>query len=511
MNSNKLLILLVTLLFFFGSCQDENHPLNKDVQTGEISFSPEELRLLAEMENGSPKITEAEAMNKAIEIANSFSGLTKSGRAKTVKNSLALTIPKADGTKSSGEATDTVAYIFNFEDNGGFAIVSADIRVPDQILAYTESGELGTYTDNPGLGLFLENAETYIAQSIEKAEAWKDSLTQEILSKLSVEDLENMLKAGRGTGSSDRGSYGTETITRSIGPWETEGIVTPLSVVEWNQTDEPYNRYTKAKGCSGSALHTGCVSVAAAQIMAFWKYPASIDGYSMNWTEMTKYTDKNSYSRNYMFNYRWIGKIQDPDDKTPSTVKNNVARLLERIGSHVGMEYGCEASSADSDDAVNWLKALGFRGGEKSDYDFQRVKNSLGGRRIVYASGKSKKIKHKVLGVTIYTTYKGGHAWNYDGYLQQKQKMETIVVLKSTGQPAGRGTQPVISYTYRDLVHVNWGWGGSQNGYYASGVFDANQTPAASSGTKSSAEEDEEEGTAHNYQYNLSIYTNLRI
>lgn len=509
MKVNRFLVAFATLLFFFGSCKDEDSPVNKDVATEEITFSPEELRLLAEMENGSPKITEAEAMNKAIEIASSFSGLTKSGRAKTVKNSLVLTIPKADGTKSSGEVADTVAYVFNFENEEGFAIVSADIRVPDQILAYTESGELGTYTDNPGLGLFLENAETYIAQSIEKAEAWKDSLTQEILSKLSGEELENILKAGRGDGSGDRGSYGTETVTRSIGPWETESIIAPLSVVEWSQTDEPYNRYTKPKGCSGNAPHTGCVSVATAQIMAFWKYPSSIDGYSMNWTEMTKYTDKNSYSRNYMFNYRWIGKIQDPDDKTPSTIKNNVARLLERIGSHVDMEYKCEASSADSDDAVNWLKSLGFAGGEKSGYDFQRVKNSLSSRRIVYANGYSSQIKHKFLGITIYTTYKGGHAWNYDGYLQQKQKMETIVVLKSTGQPAGRGTQPVISYTYRDLVHVNWGWGGYNNGYYASGVFDANQDPVTSSSTKSSTEE-EEEGTAHNYQYNLNVYTNLR-
>ncbi|HMM02754.1 MULTISPECIES: C10 family peptidase [unclassified Dysgonomonas] len=503
MKVNRFLVAFATLLFFFGSCKDEDSPVNKDVATEEITFSPEELRLLAEMENGSPKITEAEAMNKAIEIANSFSGLTKSGRAKTVKNSLALTIPKANGTKSSGEVADTVAYVFNFENEEGFAIVSADIRVPDQILAYTESGELGTYTDNPGLGLFLENAETYIAQSIEKAEAWKDSLTQEILSKLSVEELENILKAGRGDGSGDRGSYGTETVTRSIGPWESVSIVAPLLVVEWNQgngNSDLYNKYTKSKGCNGNAPCVGCVAVATAQIMAYWGYPTSIDGYSMNWTEMTKYT--HDYGRRILFYNKWRGYLSEADE----AVKDNVARLMERIGVHVGMSYGCETSGANSDDAINWLKSLGFEGGEKSGYDFYRVKSSLDFRRIAYAEGYSLKVKNKLLGlITTSTTYKEGHAWNYDGYVQQKQRMETIVVSKSTGAIA-RGTQPVISYIYRDLVHVNWGWGGDKNGYYASGVFDATQDPVAFSDTKSSAEE----GTTNNFQYLLSTYTNLR-
>ena len=503
MKFNPFLVAFATLLFFFGSCKDEDSPVNEDVPAKEeVSFSPEELSLLTEISNGSPKITEAEAMNKALEIANSFSGLTKSGKTKTIKNSLALTIPKTDGTKSSGEVADTVAYVFNFEDEGGFAIVSADIRVPDQILAYTESGELGTYTDNPGLGLFLENAETYIAQSIEKAEAWKDSLTQEILSKLSVEELEDMLKAGRGDSSGDRGSYGTETITRNIGPWESVSIVAPLLVVEWNQgngNSDLYNKYTKSKGCNGNAPCVGCVAVATAQIMAYWGYPTSIDGYSMNWTEMTKYT--HDYGRRILFYNKWTGYLSE----APETVKDNVARLMERIGAHVGMSYGCETSGADSDNAINWLKSLGFEGGEKSGYDFYRVKSSLDFRRIVYAEGYSLKVKNKFLGITTSTTYKEGHAWNYDGYVQQKQKMETVVVSKSTGAIA-RGTQPVISYIYRDLVHVNWGWGGYQNGYYASGVFDATQDPVAFSDTKSSTKE----GTTNNFQYLLSTYTNLR-
>jgi hypothetical protein len=65
--------------------------------------------------------------------------------------------------------------------------------------------------------------------------------------------------------------------------------------------------------------------------------------------------------------------------------------------------------------------------------------------------------------------------------------------------------QTSIGYNYQDLVHVNWGWGGSSNGYYTSGAFDSNKSPI-SSGTKSTSDE----GTSGNYQYNLEIFTNLR-
>lgn len=504
MKFNPFLVAFATLLFFFGSCKDEDSPVNEDVPAEEeVSFSPEELSLLTEISNGSPKITEAEAMNKALEIANSFSGLTKSGKTKTIKNSLALTIPKTDGTKSSGEVADTVAYVFNFEDNGGYAIAASDIRVPEQILAYTESGELGTYTDNPGLALFLENAETYIAQSIEKAEAQKDSLAQEILKKLNLlaDSTQNNTKAFL---ANILGSLNINTTTTTYYPWERVNMVAPLSVVEWNQTGNPYNKFTKSKGCNGNAPHTGCVAVATAQIMAYWGHPTFIDEHYMFWTDIAKYTDRYSYkNRNSMFNNKWIRSIQD--DYTSTIIQDNVARLMERIGSHVGMSYGCDASSANSDNAINWLKSLGYAGGEKSGYDFYRVKSSLDFRRIVYAEGYSLKEKNKFLGITTSTTYKKGHTWNYDGYMQQRQLIFQRTVTTRNGSVIMITDSE--SYNYRDLVHVNWGWGGEDNGYYVSGAFNKNNGATASSGTKSLKAQ---EGQDKNYQYNLSIFTNLR-
>jgi Peptidase C10 family. len=508
MKIKKILIVMMTALLSLGSCQNENDlTVDDGKQTEGIYFSPEEFRLLTEVANKTSKITEEEAMSKALDAMNSISTtFTKSGRTRTVKNSQALTISKNIGTKSSGESfiPDTVAYIFNFDNEEGYIIVAADERVPEKILACVEEGSLGSETDNPGLAIFLERAEDYITESIEKAEAKKDSLAREILYKLIAESPELADEIStKAIKMEDPTIYDLYNIDTSVSYTTTEwssASLAPLTAVEWNQP-APYNKFTKAKGCNGNAPNTGCVAVATAQILAYWKYPSSIDGYNMNWTEMTRYTS--DFNRNNLFNYRWTGSVFSSN--TPTDVVDNIARLMERIGDHVDMDYGCSGSSANSDKAVDWLQKIGFSGGEKSNYDFSRVKSSLDSKRIVYGRGYSTRVDEKFLGITYNTYYKGGHAWNYDGYIQKTQKVERTVTVRdwSKGKIISQSTS--VEYTYRDLVHVNWGWGGNHNGYYLSGVFDANGDRMPS-GTRSSSDY----GTDYNYQYKLEIYTNLR-
>ena len=509
MKKLKILIVLATFSLFWISCQNENEL--DSMKTREITFSPEEIRLLSEIANNTPKVSEEEAMNRALGAVNSLFTFTKSGKARTIKNSNALTTPKVVSTKSLEEesASDTVAYIFNFEGDEGFAIVAADERVPEQIIACMESGNFDLGADNPGLAIFLERVEDYIVQSIEKAEAYRDSLAQEIFLKLVAEnpelaDTTTKIAKPNDTplpSSSDSdplaGTY-TEVLNSRTFEWTTVSSVAPLTVVEWNQTD-PYNRFTRVKGRNGDAPYTGCVAVATAQIMAYWKYPSSIDGYAMNWTEMCRYTS--DIFRNHMFNNQWVGSVTDLN--APTTAVDNIARLMERIGAHVGMKYESDGSDADSDNAIKWLKQIGFSGGEKSNYNFNLIKSSLNAKRIVYGRGYSSILKKKFLGLTLYTE-KRGHAWNYDGYICQSQRTDrTIVVIDRKTNKVLTSTSSTI-YNYQDMVHVNWGWGGDYNGYYMSEVFNTNN-PAISSLTRSN-----DAGQTGLYQYDLEIYTNLR-
>lgn len=515
--------LLIPLLFLLASCTDDNFEEEKQP----VSFTAEESRVIEELARKIPKLTEIEAMQYALDAASCISPssvLTKANT-KTIKNSLPLSISRNISTRSS-TLPDTVAYIFNFDNNEGFAIVAADIRVPDKLLAYVETGSLELETDNPGLAIFLDRAEEYIKQSLEKAEAEKDSIFQVILDKLIIDspELAESIKTrngdfpppkgggllgpdGKPIGGPDPDGEGGPIIDPRPGDddiyclaeisyhdWQNAQVIGPLTAVEWNQR-APYNTLLQQPRCDNNELPpVGCVAVAVAQIMAHWKYPQEIKPYFFNWNEMVRYTG--DFERNNRFGNKWVNSVI----RAPAPVRNNIAQLMERIGFNVGIEYDCDASSGNSDKAVSWMQRMGFLGGEKSDYDINKIRSSLLNNSIVYARGSSK--KNKFLGITIY--YSGGHAWNYDGLMEQKRQKDVRYIW------INRRTDKVIRessatfYEYRNLVHCNWGWDGISNGYYHSGVFDTNSTPPLPSGTRNS------EGTSGHYQYDLEIYTNLR-
>ncbi|MCI2107743.1 MAG: C10 family peptidase [Bacteroidales bacterium] len=61
------------------------------------------------------------------------------------------------------------------------------------------------------------------------------------------------------------------------------------------------------------------------------------------------------------------------------------------------------------------------------------------------------------------------HAWNIDGY-----KLKTVTTLENrySGVTNELLSSKVKSVKTTCMVHCNFGWGGSFNGYFASGVFD---------------------------------------
>jgi hypothetical protein len=62
-----------------------------------------------------------------------------------------------------------------------------------------------------------------------------------------------------------------------------------------------------------------------------------------------------------------------------------------------------------------------------------------------------------------------GHAWVVDGYIDRSRTIRKVKT--STGA--------VVSSTVENevLVHCNWGWHGTCNGYYVSGIFNTKNAP----------------------------------
>jgi hypothetical protein len=234
--------LSVTMLLASVACSNEEN-LNDGqlAATNEVQLTDAEWDVLYRMRNENNKVGIEEATRFANDVIGFLDGesTVKSGAARSISSIGALVstdmqsvaLKSSDGTNV--EIPDTVAYVFNFGDEDGYALVSADTRIEDPILAYTESGSLSDTVNNPGLILFLEGTEDYILSSIASAEKKRDSLISSIVAKLDVEQ-ESDTKATTTVSYSNLLQY-TIKVTTIAEDWTTTSHVYPLSPVEWGQ------------------------------------------------------------------------------------------------------------------------------------------------------------------------------------------------------------------------------------------------------------------------------------
>ena len=328
--------------------------------------------------------------------------------------------------RSASASGDTLVYVFNFEDNRGFAIVAADDRIPTQLLAYVDEGVLENEVDNSGLQFALEQMQNYVEFSIEKFEATKDSM-------LAISEKNSYVVDGK---SAETRAIYTGTAYQLL----SESRIGPLLEVTWSQ-GYPYNMHVD-KICTTGKAPVGCVATATAQIMSYWKYPSMLNQYAMNWDSMSSEPEPMTYSN-----------------------QENVARLMREVGREVGMEYGCDGSGAETSDAYNLLGRLGYKKAFSKSFNSSDVRNAIELRRPILVDGfRVKRTTGKLWWKT--THYEKGHAWVIDGCIVLHYKQENYRINTSTGEYTS-----TFSYYDENYFHNNWGYSGEGNGYFAAGCF----------------------------------------
>ena len=199
----------------------------------------------------------------------------------------------------------------------------------------------------------------------------------------------------------------------------------PLITTKWHQGCL-YNSLCppiESQPCGHAEV--GCVAVAMGQIMNYWKYPNT--GYGSH-----SYNGGISADFGHT-EYRWSLM---PDTLTAASSDeeiNAVATLLFHCGVSVDMSYAANGSGAHSSDVIDALRQYFFYSNhmhrEKRVADNEAwltmLRNSIGQHRPVLYSGNGT----------------AGHAFVCDGYDDN------------------------------GLLHFNWGWGGSCDGYFALGDF----------------------------------------
>ncbi|MFT3910082.1 MAG: C10 family peptidase [Ferruginibacter sp.] len=298
-------------------------------------------------------------------------------------------------------------YIFNFYEQGGYVIISADLN-HEPICAFADEGTVDMKDNLPGgfliwLSKTVENIEIIRDKKYDNSKnaqpAWIDLANQPGLTLLKAEISKYLpLEAPPAPDDPCPGSYYSK-----VGPFLT---------TTWGQGCQ-YNALCPDKNCTqcgNKRPQTGCVATAMAQIIRYWA----------------------PTNNNFGYNY---GSM--PSRCTDATVNTEVQRLMRDAGQSVNMHYGCDASSASDDDvpaALRWT--FGFQPMQFGTYyndSYLTVKNNLQHHWPVLLQG---------------CTTSDCHEWVCDGYLANGNNC----------------------YGYL-FFHMNWGWDGMGMAFNGGGWF----------------------------------------
>ena len=318
-----------------------------------------------------------------------------------------------EGTRSYSPAfgNDTLLYVFNFENDEGFALVSTSKRTQG-LLAIVEQGycDPDTPSEIDGFEQFIEMAKEYVRRNSEQ----KEPLPLRIPDGPIVETK--------------------DSITYSFSQ------VGPYITVKWGQM------CPEGEFCSNGIA--GCTNAAMAQIISYFNYPTSIsltyDGsnanQSLNWSDMKAHSTGHALST----------------CSTPST-HIMIGKLLRELGERNHSQYDATGTGTNSQlYAAQTFSNLGYTCASWSDFNGLCVRTDLNNNRLILIRG---------------TATAGGHAWALDGY---KTRVTTIRQMARTATSGWFFTGEVTTLTDH-FMHFNWGWYGNCNGYFAEGVYDTSQ------------------------------------
>lgn len=306
-----------------------------------------------------------------------------------------------------------IFYIINYQ-KGGFIILSADKRsIP--ILAFSESESFDISSDSypSGLVQWLDMTK----------EGIKYFRTNNVKQSKEIEEEWETFNQPRIIDQEE-----SDVQTRMVDPDDPNVCedefeqVGPLLTTIWAQGCG-YNDYMPTLDCNeypcyyNNRASAGCVPIAIAQVMKFYNYPTSY-----NWENM-------------------------PDNNGTITTASLIYDIHNSIS---GISYKCKSTGVDHDYNVAsvFTNHFNYSTASNSGYNTETLKQQLRWNRPVILSGGTDD------GWWIFHNYDDGHMWVCDGFRRIFNWSEDCTI--------GWG------YLY---LHMNWGWGGYENGWYAFNNF----------------------------------------
>lgn len=295
-------------------------------------------------------------------------------------------------------------YLFNFENNEGFAIASADTRDCIDVFVASPEGNLHPqeWSDLGQYSFLKELVDNYHAMKVAEANTSSRTIPNKVKRKDPYHRWEYITKL--------------DTLI-NIGP---------LLPTRWRQ-DSPFN-----ESCNGNMV--GCGPLAIGQIMAYYKYPETVT----------------VAGQQYIFDWDEMSLIRTHDDRNTSIQgMRDVADLLHAIGMQAGANYGTEYTSIYFSSVSGVFQHFGYNVLERDGFSLPVLESQLVNRTPVLMRGQPSSGGY-------------GHMWVVDGIT--KFDYEEGYVDPNTHEPVESTVFEDYYYKYSyTYLWINMGEGEPRN------------------------------------------------
>ena len=360
------------------------------------------------------------APDDAALVANNFMNVASASSAKKAA------APKKMVRKATAE--ENLFYIYENANGEGWVIIAGDDALAP-VLAYSETGTFRT--DNMPV-----NVKSWLGKYnkfVRKIEAEGVIATEEATEQWTA--LRRGARKAKG-----------------------DAVVGPLIDTQWDQ-DSPY--YDLCPGTGTSKAYTGCVATAMAQVMNYWQWPVKGTG-SHSYQPLDPNSETGAKSKRYgvqsadfgSTTYDWANMLDKYTSGATSAQKTAVATLMFHCGVATEMMYGNDADGGSGTYTVNY-----------GDWeDPQCAQNAF----VTYFGYKSDGLTGYMRDGFMYEGVQYYKKWSdadWTAMVKEELDKRHPIMYGGAGKEGGHSFI-CDGYDDSDYFHFNWGWSGSNDGYY---------------------------------------------
>lgn len=375
------------------------------------------------------------SQSDAATVASNF----LNGAVTSTKKSKAVT-PNRMTLKTAAAASESQYYVYENPDGGWVMVSASDVLQP--ILAYSKTGSF-SFDNQP------DNVKKWLGKY------------EDLIKKVEADGVEASAEA----------SAQWNALKKSL-PDDPAGtvIVGPLVQTTWNQ-GKPYDYYTPGTGSygSGTKAAVGCVATAMAQVMNYWQWPVNGTGSHKYQPEMDIW-EENESTGEYEYKetivifegeleadfenttYQWAKMKNSYSSNYNADPDRAVATLMYHCGIAVDMQYGGSDYDGSGAQTINY-----------NDDDELCAQNALW---KYFRYKKDGLVSYKRDGYT-YNGTKYYNSWSDAAWTAMvKEELDKQHPIMYDGSGTGGHSFICDGYDSKDYFHFNWGWSGSNDGWY---------------------------------------------